>query len=1520
MLGQKLLPYKGIQLNKSPLYLSEDETPFIKNITYDESVGMFTPVLGNELYGNVFLPTGRNKIIGVGTVPQLGHTYVFGYNSNSNHFIYRINGVSNTIQMISVSDLWNFQDNPKHYISKLRFTAHVFTRYNRITKVEEDVTYIFFCDDYNFNRFLCAEDCLFTNTFSVPNTYFTIPGQTFNREDWISLGVPTPLGQIGITEVKRDPLDIEDITKQNRLSYAGWQFRVRHYNIWDQDSEHGLISEQYINVSGNSCISNSRALARTLRLNFSAGSPIINKIQIEFRNFSGKSRGVSVATDWYLYDTIDCYESDDTKVWFQRSRNNPWLKYYNERIVAGDSPTDAAIKADKKELLKYNSVDNTFDYFFSADKQWTPISVKETNRIENFLPITSTSVFSIYKNIGLVNNKRGFPPLPTSTLDKLSFSVTKPSLEDPTCKLTLRKITIWAIIYNPHDAVPVPIRKDGNSVVFGHADCSSNNPFAYKQVFPANNSGQNQEGFIGCLRGTKYFSISKQYSRAITGEMAEVGTNYVGGTNVIPMQKFEFFVLPGTYVFQIASHLSLPSDDYSKTSTYTIGQTPLANVGLLLNRNRELVVNVTTNDFELKEQPFMIYDLTRKGKGCMFADATSVNAGYMYEDQLEARPITGANVVQNVGIDSFSSHTTDHNGFFFTVARQGGLNTKIFGRKNGVLKLLGQADTTSDTPFSHHYKFNKLYAYTNTDAYINADRIKITGKVVLCGNEQVGVSGVLVILSNGNFTLTDSDGNFTIISHDKMEHVGIPTDVAQIAQVGNVENIILGQSGGCIISRCVVGSSCNFIFPLNEVIYPVYAGSLRTVTISNIIAALKGLNLRGPQMGGRYQLGIIAHDWVGRTSYVQSRDKHIINIPTLQETKTQAYSTINFDFLAGTTFPNYVKKLTFAITDNLAYEDSISWIAERVQYIDNSGKQNNQSPSFVRFYYESLSEYQKLNNFNTTVGWDFITKDQAVIAGDVIQIVANGNGNIFDKVTNHLVSYDKDGKYIQIEYNEELKDLKDGCLLKLIRPVQSQEARFFYELPHVIEVINGVPQTLSGIIKYVDSYLLSRQIPVPVEKAKSKDAYGVEITTDANVNQLKNFPFLFEHNSPSDKWGYHAKTRGRVSIINKDENEYRYISEISISKALLDNGVINGLHYFSEEDNKRFDINEWGPFTGALAEVGIILVLCEADNFVVSFNDNTVRVNNKGQIAAPAAENGFGRPERKIGNNFGCKAIDTNTVAKMDGIVCFLDRTKSVLVFHNYSEARPVSDTFIKYWLQGKVKNAIDNDKYFHGSIDPRTKKYMFSSFDKKDSYVDADFISDIGFTTSELNETLGINIFDLSAQFFSFVGEYYGIIQSENNAINQFISFKNGRPYKHYETTTPYMNFFGVQCRPYICSVANKENTKLKKFQSIEVYAGQVQFYAYNILTSANQISRILKDHWSKRERFWAAAFLCDINSTKDPNNSDATSQNKILDGDLLYGQYIVVYLTTVEGDAGKYFEWTGNIINMLPSEKSSV
>lgn len=1602
MISQKFIPFKGLDLDSSNQYISENHSPFLKNINFEQNknstgaeggnVGMFTPLEGNQPFCNgLNLPTGRNFSMGSYPIVEVGQTLVFGWNSRGNHFIYRLK--ASGCEMINVSRCWNFQLKPEYFIGQGRVAVHVVCRYNKVKDALEKVIFVFFTDGYNPIRFLCVEDMIATGGFTLP--YFDTPGQRYQRCDWFNMGVPTPMDCIKITEVPRYPDDETDRQKPNRLSFRGWQFRVKEENVWNQASEHGVISTQYINVSGNNCIENSNALARALKLKFKAGPPTTNKISIEFRNCSGKKRGLSVATDWFLYDTIDCYQNCDNVNWWERQRNNPWKKEYDTQIAAGKTIDEATLIADKKELLKYNAADNTFEYVFAADKQWTPIPVEETNRTENFIPQTAGTLFSIYKNIGTGKHTRGFVPTDCNILNKFSFNVTPPAPVSESCKIKLNKITVWGVIYNAFDESPQPIRKDATNLIFGYADNPKNNPYSYGQVLPKNPDGTNQTGIIACLRGTNHFSISEQYKyNRVTGELVDVGAewpfsidplniDFNFNNNIYALQKWEFNVLPGTYVFQISSHKSLPSDNYQKTSTFTDGQTEINNPGVLINREREITIDCSAGDVEIKDNPFMIRDLTR---GNLLSNASEVVCGYLYEDQIEIKPIEGADVIPSHG--SIHCNTTDHNGFYFAYAITSNLYVKLKGKKAGVYDELKKSATTSNTPFSNHFKEEKLYVYENTDKYNDNDRVKIKGKMVLCNNNNVGVAGQLVILTHGAYAITDKNGEFTIIAHDNNVYSADP----------RIDNLIYSQKGNCQIIRCnnivltgisthfespniiqitddtlpeifsvfsvgrkikitsalnegeytikkatitgdtieiqteeetiidgdVSGSfellGCISTFPIDEITFPAYTGSERIVTVADLIVKIKGLNLRGPQMGGRYQVGPVLFDWLGRHTFVETLEKHIIDIPSLQQTKTYDFSKIGWQLSADIKFDSRYRKLGFYITENLAYEDSITWVAERLQFIDNSGLENNAAPTKIRLYYESLAEYNLKNNLSTTTGWQFLTKENAVIVGDQVEFLANGDGTIFDRSQTALVQYDKNGTYIEIDFTEDLKSLQDGCLIKLIRPKQSEEAQFFYGLCPMIDIIDGRPVLFSGTFNFWDSYLLNRQIPVPIEKKKSKDQYGEEITTDENVNEIRNYPFLFEHHSPSDKWGDHCHTQGWVNTKNIYENIQCHPMQINISKAIANDGIINGLHYFDEADGIDLDENEWGAITAIVAELTYLLVICEHDNLVIGYNDPVLRVGKDGTITAPPDRQGFGRPERKIGNNYGCKLRDINTIVKYNGLVEYVDSTESVLVQHNFSEAKAVSLNGINGWTADKVRNISNStNKYWHGGIDPKSKKYLLSSFEIKNNYTDYDFANDEHTIDIVRNETMTFDIYTMAfAGFRSYTPEFYAMMGVDKDSL-QLITFRNGVAYRHYKTSTPRNNFYGVQCKARIAFVANIENTKEKKYNAVEIYCPQVQFYAYRVTTEAGQLSQIPAGWWIKRETFWCAPFLCDLNTKPDKNRLKETTDNKLLDGDHLYGRWCVVEITTIDADAGKYFEYTASIVHLLPSELSS-
>lgn len=1281
---QKIIPQKGLDLDSSELYVEELRAVFLKNITLavndneriaqDEGLNQFefTPLESNSKYCELTLPSGNNYCVGFYYAIELKQAYVFVWNSQSNHLIYRLNAQDGSCQVVVQSSCLNFQLRPEHFIAEGRCVVETACYFNVVKQAQDQRVYLIFTDNYNEPRFISVEDCIATDFFD-PNQFpfFNINDAECYRCNLLNLGVPTPLDCLEITPIARDMDDPDELTKVNKLLGNTWQFRIRGEDVWGRTTEHGIISDMYLPAAGSVCAAGSVGQPRCLKLKFKAGCPTIEKLYIEFRNWTGNVRGLATETDWYRAVILEKYDSSDTsKDWWERPIN---------------------------PNITYNAADNTIEYTFCASDERVPIDVSETNRSENPLALTSSSVFKIGKSIALARNTRGFEPLDQKELDKIEFSVIAPGATT-VCKPQARTLTFYAILYSWGDEVVVPLRKKNDQIVFGAADCANNNPFAYDQVMK-----DNQEGFIGCLRGTKYYAISKQcsYDRQ-TGEIKEVGIDFNWGNPLTdpmnylryyPVQKFVIEnVLPGNYIFQISSHKATPLDDYMRMSTYTIGRASFATPATLLNKEREILVNCCSADYT-DANPFIIYDLTRSGKGCAVVDATSVNAGYIYEDEKSKIPIEGA--VIDASVDSaVTPYGTDHNGFYFCATRKRGLKTTIRGMKNCTEQALATGRASRDTA-DNWYKFDTLYAYKGSDTYPATDRMLIKGKVVECSNSSVGVPGVLVVLAHGGYAVTDSSGAYTIVAHDLVTMV-------------RTDKVVFSQNGSCHILSCT--GSCNYCLPSQDFTADSCDNSARIITMSDQGATANAVNKRGPKMGGRYGLGVVLHDWMGRQSFVQALEKHYVDIPTLQQTQAYDFSKIQFN-LNGAVFPSWVRRVSFYITENLNYDQWFEWVAERIQFIDNTGNANTAAPSQIRLYYESLGVYNQTNNFSTNSTWQFVDDQNKVVLGDYIEFLAKPDGTIYTERITALVKHDKQGKYVQVDYDNALADLKDGTLVQFVRPKAYQSNQFYYQLCPSIRVENLLAVEQSGTLNFFDSYLQARTIPVPVEVKKTDSSGEIQTTTEYKLN---NYPFYYEHHSPSDFWGDHAWNKGRVAEKNPYERRYCRPMEVAVSKVFSNNGVVNGLHYFDEDDFKEYDEQGRGGIVVGLAEDNTVLFICENDNFVATYNDVSVEVR-EGQVIAPNADDKFGRAQKKIGNNYGCQMADINTIRRKNGIVLFLDGNRSALVYHNYADAVDLSDEGVKSWITAKVKSVRDFNiagegiRYFHAGIDAKTREYLLT-------------------------------------------------------------------------------------------------------------------------------------------------------------------------------------------------------------------
>lgn len=1493
---QFIYPFEGMDMDADESVLKNTKAAFIKNllddpgnnaaITVGEGANAYalTKLLANREYANVTLPDGENHAIGYHYFKKQKQGFSFLWNSLGNHSIWRINGTDATATLVVQSPCLNFQYLPQHFICEGRCVIVTTTRLNPITGRQQEITYVIYTDLYNELRFFCAEDLIATGGFDPALfPYFLSGDDRCDRCNYLNLGIPKPTGCMEVIPVDRprqgDDDYEEDRVKPNLINYMGLQWRLRAIDIWGRESEYGDPSDLYINVQGGNCIANSTGLPRCVTLRFDAGCPTIDKVEVLVRWNFGKQRGLATATDWYLYDTISKYKEEQGKFWYERTF---------------------------RDELNYNPNDNTIEYTFCNDKLKIPVDFKSTNRLENPVPLTASSVFPMNRRLGVARLEKGYDPMDINEVAKMTFTVTPPT-PDSSCPITpLRKIKVYGFFFAPYDQKVVWLRREEGQIVYASANCYSprqNNAFMYGQVLP-----KDQAGVIAYLAGTGKYAISKQhrYDRQ-TNTFEEVGLEFYDfGDNdrYIPVQIWEFEVIPGKYLLRLASQQASPQDNYEKTSARFKGLATLADPGAITLETRELQINACDADQDLVDTPLVMLDLTNLGfnnRSCVFANRISVCEGYLHEDEKGGQPLE---MVAVRGGDDNSTRYTDHNGFYWISDDSRGIKAEFYGVKNCVTnQFLGESRRAFDNT-EELYRFDKIYVYKGDVIYPEGDRYVVKGRLVLRDDPNIGIGGVLVNLTRGGYTYTLSDGSFSIAAHD----IGDTPNRRQ-------DMVIYSQRGFCQL----VTDTCAYCIEDQPCTAPLCTGEEREVLLTTIsLFTIKNLNKRGPHMGGRYGIGAVLEDWMGRISFVQIHENHFVDIPSIQATKLYEYSKINFA-LTGVRFPDWTRKVQFYVTENLNEEDWLMLPLDRVQFVDATGNTNNSAPTAIRLYYQGLQEYIKQNNYSTNLAWEFITASTGVpVLGDEVEFIANGDGTFFDDNIRAAVTYDKEGRYIQIEYQDALKDLTENAQVKLVRPKLSNDQQFYYSVCPSIKVRDGIAQVLTGQVSLFDSYLINRQFPVPIEVTRTaQDDEGNDIETSETINELRSYPFPFEHHSPSDFWGDHLWNKGLVNVHNPQEKKHILPMAIAVTGALSAQGSTNALSFFDGDLVALFDEQEWGGISLCLSETGMVLIICEHDNFVVGFDDNGIYVNERGQVLGRKGEQQFGRPDRKSGSNFGCQLDDINTVRKRDGLVGFLDAARAALVRHNYAQAEDIAvDAGIKSWLTAKVKyvaelnRTTDTRRYFTAVIEPKKGLYLLS--DPLMHPGTQDFINDLGEADHTKPETIAIKLDAKQAKaLLSFVAEYYGSLDGDKYD-QQLLSFRNGLPWSHYDVNINQAsannnNFYGTACDWYLTTIFNMNPAQNKTFRATQFFMKEAKVYADKIISQKGQLSRLMPLFWQRVNKIWMGDFKCSLTTIADPNMPVDTGANKLIDGDLLEGRWLQVRYTGVDAEKEKYMEVSG-------------
>ena len=1477
---QPILP-REINTDISSDYIKDGVVRFIKNLTLKKGAnGDYVGALGhneekqkplqaNELYAPISMPEGDNFPIGGKWFDKTNEAYIFVYNSLANHFIYRINCGIGTVEIVKINPDFNFQLSPEYFIHENGCELEVDYLVNPDTGEIKTLKQLFWTDGFNPQGYLVPDDCIATGGFDATKIpYFT---GTYDNNIPFRLGLPTLNKCITIAEV---PHTGADDGLSNDLLFTPWQFRIQYIDVWGRPSEHTIISEPYY-PQINDCIATSSNLSRAIDLTFEAGSPFINLINIEYR-FGNNEQ-------WYVDKTLFLYNGSNIGDWWTRQRNT-------------DINSNPSI---------YNSSANTITYRFYRNQGQDPISVNETNRVKNPIPYTSKALFSLNKKIVLANNKEGSVPFSQDLKSKITASVTPPTESF----VETRNITIYVPIWHQTNNDWNQVQKDGTN---GYTWGNSNNAREFSQYF----KNINQSGFGGYLVGSGY-AISTQVYLDGSGQL--VDDPELNGRNLSPtqftMQKFVFnSVPPGVYIFRLMSHLADPTSvtDYQNTSTTVWGLCPFIYNGTQLNVNtngrlpyQELIIDARTGDYNtLNDSKILcISDMSQSG--------FKATCGYIYETKRNGYNQNPMELMSVTGGHGMWSIITDHNGFYwFSTEGSGRTYSFKFYNKCASAEFTNGEGNANIMRFINYFIDEignpvKWPDYSTTAC----NRVLITGRCVL-NNSTIGVPNITVCLTRGATAITDDNGNFTIIAHDMF--------------TGGVRNdSIILTNGTCSYTD----ANGDYLNPVNIIIDKcVTCGSIRNYPLPGSFV-LTYKTEKSLLSGGTYGVCCQGYDWLDRGNAAQFLG--YINIPSIITSKSIGASKVQITIDPTALFPKDVKYITFGITPETTMSTYLSWIVDRCEFIDNTGQINIIAPTQIRIYYASINEYNKQNNFSTTTAWQFIaTGTSSPIVGDKIQFFINGDGTFFTKTIISLVKYDNEGSYFLVDYTSELANLTSNAYIRLIRPKTITGNEPFFEIcDSRVDIVDGRALKNSLVLNAYDTFYLSRQIPVPtplspipVVTTTTQTSTPVSgtvitsvqaITSRTTTNESRIFGFRFEHHAVSNFWGDNVFNYGRPNYKNPYEGLIENGEQVALSGEMSSNGQLNYLNYFDDNLKVVFNVQNMLGITGVLVMSGRIRFVCQHGNFLVGWNDNLLRQNNDGTLSTPSAQNGFGQPERIEDSEYGCLERDKNTIGINGSEIVFLDSTLGELV--GFGPRGTIHFTKGRHDIIfiDKLKSIVGTNRFFHKGINPLTGEYLLTDFNL-DSF---SYMNQERWYNADVNETLS---FDMATGIFlgvfSFTPELYiGAASDEKH--KQLFSFKGAMPYNHYniKENSLFNTFYGETCERVLVIVHNGNLLEEKSFKWIEVYS-KFLYFSPKITTDSGQLSRLNKSQWLRTLKFYKGSFLSDLR-TPDVNN---IVDNKLFNGNKLYGKYAVITLVGDSKNNNQYSELSGIIVFSVPIEKS--
>lgn len=1631
---------KGINLDLDATRLPPNAAIFIKNLTDNINTNQSTPggsgsneyvrtpIEGTQALTISGMPAGTNYTVGFYSSEQTNEGYFAVYNSNGNHTVWVIRGADGSVVKVHQNTLLPFLLDPAHFYSDGRMTLELRSLIDPVTLQESNFKLLVFTNNNLQQCLIDVEASIATASYTT--TYFTSSAAFYNRLELIHLGSALPIKCIKINDPNKYTPVPDDANKQNLLINEGWQFRIRTWDVWGRPSEWGIISSVYTPLEGGGCLSASNGLPRCANLCFDAGSPLIKYITVAYRRGAGNDVAGQVDTGWFETETFNKYDDSTGVEWYNRPINPSFttsgsgmtfnaganIITYTFCADKGSNPVDPEEAARTEPgLARFSSS------VFSVNK-----TIGLANNAYGFQPISQSVTDAIEFSVKTADPAN--VPCPAAPLRTIIVYANLYRPWTDTSSLLRKSFDVYTFGDGGDTIAPDTVTCDVNNFALGQVFGDQDNPgfmmYLAGTPFKCIGTWGNLDPSTGIFTPQPIDTLGSFPGIKVTQfKIVDVPAGIYCGR------------MP-------SHHAKITDGNLQQTSTQVAGICPIGSaltpnarkIGIFSNPEKEIIIDCSAGDVNmnsLTDNMFVVLDLNNGVK------SNGID-GYLYEQEGGA-PVEMAvcyihGSTMGTDGDAYGSFFTDHNGYYFVGSASsycgiiilapfcdGSIDHAVFDQTSGCGGSTGKmahGDGKGKRSPDYYGNFgnwsNKVYIARpggKITTYPDAQRRRIKQTITSCDDPTLGIPGIPVVMTKCQSSMTDGSGTATIIAHGRYNYLAAispstpPYGASYIPDYGsapgNQDHLIFSQKGGCEWNDC---GGCNTSMANVTVNYldcgtPASGCATmqpdRTLCLTPLTANPNGVGIKGIQSGGKYPVAYWLHDVIGRHTAPQIRmgEFGYVFAPNLNDGAPggapspfsppypeMALPSLQVQIPIGLTVPNVFTRITFLVGANCLFRDYFSWCADWVQYVDNTGTTNTVNPTSIRIYFQSLNEYNKQYNFETNVAWDFITRADPSQPADIAQFIMNGDGKFLPSIKGAAVTYDRFGAFFTIDYQPELAGLQNGCLFRVIRPKQNTTGVNlpYYEQCLTLDINNGTLPTGTWDIPYVDSYLLSRSIPVPLLKGQAgpispgtipspapeytstnqnpallTDGYSQNNTNNNNgvvifqtVDAQTTFPYFFESPSPSDLWGSHMMTKGRVGIPNPYEGQFRIGTEIAISNPVADKGIVNGIGVFLEKNRQIFDRNTWGDITVVLVETSTCLVICQRDHFTIDYDGNQLQIRGDTVIA----QNQYGiftSPQRKSGANYGCGMDQINTIKHYAGIVRWLD-IHGYVVIHNFTTADSNTDEagYLGYMLNKiatvNMKNLSPNVNgitYFGAGIDPKTMEYYLTTFNipasGAPSYINTETTPVVG-----VNETF---VFDLKTAmlkgFASFTPEYFGWIPGYYLQ-KQFLSFKSGLPHIHHNNfngpTPPlYCNFYGVQCEVRITHIVNGVDgktmaEKVKRFLAMDIYMRQSVpgpsgtmptsiLYSDAILSEKGQTSRLKVGRFIQRDGVWSGEILCALNTPTDPNIPVETSAHAILDGDPLQGRWLQVSLTSQSGWLGIYFELTSTVNYLNFVEKTA-